>query len=184
VPNGDALRDVLALRADDLDDFLLEQLGQHAEADADAQGEQPFLGRPDQLAEGLLHPRRQRELLASDLVERYGLHGGSSSCRLTISHSPRSRSDRTRREDRHLKFYELRDNLSRRAPQSARVRALTSSAGRPAQGHPRGAPSRSSTEGHHRSYRAPGRVGVRSSPFQTERRLASRAGDDLVNGGD
>jgi len=25
-------------------------------------------------------------------------------------HSPRSRSDRTRREDRHLKFYELRDN--------------------------------------------------------------------------
>jgi hypothetical protein len=29
----------------------------------------------------------------------------------TISHSPRSRSDRTRRKDRHLKFYELRDNL-------------------------------------------------------------------------
>jgi hypothetical protein len=29
----------------------------------------------------------------------------------TISHSPRSRRDRTRREDRHLKFYELRDNL-------------------------------------------------------------------------
>jgi len=30
---------------------------------------------------------------------------------LTTSHSPRSRRDRTRREDRHLKFYELRDNL-------------------------------------------------------------------------
>src|SRR6266540_4413424 len=30
----------------------------------------------------------------------------------TISHSPRSRRDRTRREDRHLKFYELRDNLT------------------------------------------------------------------------
>jgi len=29
----------------------------------------------------------------------------------TISHSPRSRRDRTRREDRHLKFYERRDNL-------------------------------------------------------------------------
>jgi hypothetical protein len=29
----------------------------------------------------------------------------------TISHSPRSLRDRTRREDRHLKFYELRDNL-------------------------------------------------------------------------
>jgi len=36
---------------------------------------------------------------------------GGSSCRLTISHSPRSRSDGTRREDRHLKFYEPRDNL-------------------------------------------------------------------------
>src|SRR4051812_36949309 len=29
----------------------------------------------------------------------------------TISHSPRSLHDRTRREDRHLKFYGLRDNL-------------------------------------------------------------------------
>jgi hypothetical protein len=29
----------------------------------------------------------------------------------TISHSPRSLRDRTRREDSHLKFYELRDNL-------------------------------------------------------------------------
>jgi putative transposase len=28
------------------------------------------------------------------------------------SHSPRSQPDRTRREDRRLKFYELRDNLS------------------------------------------------------------------------
>ncbi|HEV8468989.1 MAG TPA: hypothetical protein VGR46_05210 [Candidatus Limnocylindria bacterium] len=33
---------------------------------------------------------------------------------MTISHSPRSPSDRTRREDRHLKFYELRDNLDKR----------------------------------------------------------------------
>jgi CBS-domain-containing membrane protein len=30
---------------------------------------------------------------------------------MTISHSLRSRSDRTRREDRHLNFYALRDNL-------------------------------------------------------------------------
>jgi hypothetical protein len=29
---------------------------------------------------------------------------------VTTSHSPRSLRDRTRREDRHLKFYELRDN--------------------------------------------------------------------------
>jgi hypothetical protein len=34
----------------------------------------------------------------------------------TISHSPRSRRDRTRREDRHLKFYERRDNLRRDDP--------------------------------------------------------------------
>jgi len=27
------------------------------------------------------------------------------------SHSPRSQHDRTRRKDRHLNFYELRDNL-------------------------------------------------------------------------
>jgi len=27
------------------------------------------------------------------------------------SHSPSSQRERTRREDRHLKFYELRDNL-------------------------------------------------------------------------
>jgi len=35
---------------------------------------------------------------------------------LTTSHSPRSLRDRTRREDRHLKFYELRDKLTLWAP--------------------------------------------------------------------
>jgi hypothetical protein len=29
-----------------------------------------------------------------------------------VGTSPRSQRDRTRREDRHLKFYELRDNLA------------------------------------------------------------------------
>jgi hypothetical protein len=29
----------------------------------------------------------------------------------TIAHTPRSLRDRTRREDRHLRFYQLRDNL-------------------------------------------------------------------------
>jgi BON domain len=29
-----------------------------------------------------------------------------------VGTSPRSQHDRTRREDRHLKFYELRDNLA------------------------------------------------------------------------
>lgn len=49
-----ALRVVLALRADDFDDLFLKQLGEHTEPDADAQGEQPFLRRADQLAERLL----------------------------------------------------------------------------------------------------------------------------------
>jgi hypothetical protein len=111
VTDGGALRVVLALHADDLDDFLFHELGQHTQPDADAQRQQPFSCRADQLSERLLHPRRQRDLAAADLLPRYGLHGGSSSCRLTISHSPRSRRDRTRREDRHLKFYELWDNL-------------------------------------------------------------------------
>jgi hypothetical protein len=70
-----------------------------------------FLRRADQLPQRLLHPRWKRELLTSDLVERYGLHGGSSCLERRIRHSPRSLRDRTRREDRHLKFYELRDNL-------------------------------------------------------------------------
>jgi hypothetical protein len=78
VPDGDALGIVLALDADDLDDFLFHQLGEHAQPDADAQGQQPLLGRADQLAERLLHPRRQRELAAADLSPRYGFHGGSS----------------------------------------------------------------------------------------------------------
>jgi hypothetical protein len=34
------------------------------------------------------------------------------------SHSPRSQQDRTRREDRRLKFYELRDNLQPATPGS------------------------------------------------------------------
>jgi hypothetical protein len=72
---------VPALQPDHLDDFFLEPLGQDAEADADAQGEQPLLRGAHELAERLLHPRRERKLLASDLVERYGPHGGSSSCR-------------------------------------------------------------------------------------------------------
>jgi hypothetical protein len=47
--------------------------------------------------------------------------------RSTISHSARSLRDRTRQEDRHLKFYvkfyELRDNLSRPAPSDVPKRA-------------------------------------------------------------
>ena len=45
------------LRADDFDDLFLKQLGEYTEPDADAQGEQPFLRRADQLAERLLPAR-------------------------------------------------------------------------------------------------------------------------------
>jgi hypothetical protein len=85
VTHGRPLRVVLALRADDIVDLLLHQLGEHAEANAHAQRQQSLLRRVHQLPERLLHPRRQRELaartLSGNLFQRYGLHGGSSSCR-------------------------------------------------------------------------------------------------------
>jgi hypothetical protein len=109
------LRIVLALRAHDLIELRLHQLMQHAQPDPDAQREQPLLRGAGELAERLLHRARQLldALLAGhDRGSRYGPHGGWSSCpRWTCSHSPRSQPDRTRREDRRLKFYELRDNL-------------------------------------------------------------------------
>jgi hypothetical protein len=82
-----------------------------AEPDPDAQGEQPFLRRADELPERLLHPRRQRQLARADLLQRYGLHGGFSCLDRRFRTRHGSRRDRTRRENRHLKFYELRDNL-------------------------------------------------------------------------
>jgi hypothetical protein len=72
------LRVVPALRADHLDDLFLHQLGEHAEPNTDAQGEQPLLRRTDQLPKRLLHAWRQRQLGGADLLPRYGLHGGSS----------------------------------------------------------------------------------------------------------
>ncbi|MDQ3093146.1 MAG: hypothetical protein M3R46_16120 [Actinomycetota bacterium] len=50
---------MLAPRPDDLIDFLLHQLGQHAESDADRQREQPLLRSSGQLPERLLHPLGQ-----------------------------------------------------------------------------------------------------------------------------
>jgi hypothetical protein len=75
MPDSGALRVVLALGTDDLDDFLFHQLGEHAQPDTDTQGEQSLPRRADQLPERVLHPRRQRELTAADLLPRYGLHG-------------------------------------------------------------------------------------------------------------
>jgi len=58
-------------------------VGEHTEPDTDAQRQQSLLPRDHQLAERLLHARRQREpadrLARGDLLPRYGLHGASSS---------------------------------------------------------------------------------------------------------
>src|SRR3954451_11769059 len=99
-------RIVLALWAHDLIDLGLHELVQHPQADADAQRQQPLLRGAGQLAQRLLHPLRQphaRQLIAADLIARYGPHRGGSSCpRWTCSHSPRSQRERTRRENRRL----------------------------------------------------------------------------------
>ncbi|MEJ7787111.1 MAG: hypothetical protein WKF96_20100, partial [Solirubrobacteraceae bacterium] len=63
-----------------------------------------------------LHAFGQRvELRVADLVGSFDYvpHGGSPVL-VTWSHSSPSQRDRTRREDRHRKFYELRDNLRER----------------------------------------------------------------------
>jgi hypothetical protein len=41
MPDRGALRDVLALRPDDLDNLFLEQLGEHAEPDTDREASSP-----------------------------------------------------------------------------------------------------------------------------------------------
>jgi hypothetical protein len=116
VPDGETVGVVLAARADDLVDLGLQQLAQHAQPDADAEREQALLRRAGELAERVTHPLGQPpEAVATDVVGGvvYVLHRGLL-LRLDGlgSHPPRSQRDRTRREDRHLKFYELRDNLA------------------------------------------------------------------------
>jgi len=60
VPHGGALRVVLSPRADDLDDFFLEQLGEYAEPDPDAQGD-PSSARGR-------HPLRPRSPMGSRIA--------------------------------------------------------------------------------------------------------------------
>ena len=75
-----AVRVALALRAHDIVDLLLQQLGQHPEPGRDAQRQQPLLRCPNQRAQRPLHPGGQHGLLSHrGLRDRYGLlHGGSS----------------------------------------------------------------------------------------------------------
>jgi hypothetical protein len=112
---GSALAVVLSHRTGEVGDLLLQQLAHDPQADGDREGHEALPRLPDQLAERLGDSRRERLLRrllrGGDLGCGYGSHGGSSCPRWTCSHSPRFQSERTRREDRRLKFYELRDNL-------------------------------------------------------------------------
>src|SRR5215211_677581 len=129
----DAIAVVLALRTDDLVDLELHQLVHDTEPDADAQREQALPRRPDQLAQRLLNLRRQRALRRlqgrDDLGRSYLLHGGSSCPRGLGLRPSRSQPERTRREDRHSKFYEISDNL---APAAEPVRPARREQVRPA----------------------------------------------------
>ena len=115
VPNRDAIAVVLALGADHLLDLELHQLVHDAEPDADAERKQTLSRCPDQLAQRLLDSRWERTLGRlqgrDDLGGEYLLHGGSSCPRGFGLRPARSQRERTRREDRRSKFYEISDNL-------------------------------------------------------------------------
>ncbi len=98
--HGLSLGVMAALGADDLADLFFHQLGQHTETDADRQRHEPLLGDAHQLPERLLHPWRQRTLIARDgLRGRYvSLHGGSL---FDLADRPEgSHWERTEEEDR------------------------------------------------------------------------------------
>ncbi len=102
VAHGLSLGVMAALGADDLADLFFHQLGQHIETDADRQRHEPLLGDAHQLPERLLHPWRQRTLIARDgLRGRYvSLHGGSP---FDLADRPEgSHWERTEQEDRRL----------------------------------------------------------------------------------
>ena len=115
VPDSDAIRVVLALRADDFVDLELHQLVHDAEPDTHAEREQALSRCPDQLAQRLLDSRWKRTLGRpqgrDDLGGEYLLHGGPSCPRGLGLRPARSQPERTRREDRRSKFYEISDNL-------------------------------------------------------------------------
>lgn len=104
---------VASLRTDDLVDLLGHQLLQHPEADPDTQGEQALLRGADQLAQRLLHPRRQRHLAELVGLVLYGPHSGppSSSMVLFALATLAARADEAGGPP-PTKFYELRDNLA------------------------------------------------------------------------
>ena len=77
VAHGASLGIVTALRADHLIDLGLHQLGQHAEADPDAERQQSLLRLPSELSQrlsNLLGQVLEALLLGRDRGLRYGLH--------------------------------------------------------------------------------------------------------------
>jgi hypothetical protein len=102
---------VLALRAHDLVDLLLHQLGQHPEPDTHAEREQPVLGSADKLAQRLLDTWRQLVHRGRGGRDRYVLlHGGSSLDLWRITAHAPNRNGRGG-GTAVSKFHELRDNL-------------------------------------------------------------------------
>src|SRR5207244_993773 len=105
---------MLALYTDDADHLLFHQLGEHAQPDADAQGEQPLLRSADQLPERLLHPSGNTvsdasPAGASDTVESF-----TAVPPLIFGGSPRTLPTRADEAGgTAVKFYEPRDNLAR-----------------------------------------------------------------------
>lgn len=97
VAHGRPIGVALALRANNVVELGLHHLSQHTQADTHAQRQQPLLGGADQLAQRLLHTRRQRQLAAGDLLLLYGPHGGPLVSVDLSRNSPRSQRDRTRR---------------------------------------------------------------------------------------
>jgi hypothetical protein len=79
VAHSGPVRVPLPLRAHNVVDLLLHQLGENTESHADAERQQPFLRYPDQPPQRLLHTLREHGFIVDRLRDRYvALHGGSS----------------------------------------------------------------------------------------------------------
>ena len=111
---------VLALRADDLVDLELHQLVHDAEPDTDAQREQPSLAAPTSSPSASWICGGSGLSDASKAVTTFGagtfLMAVPPVLADLVGALSRSQRERTRREDRRSKFYEISDNLTTEVP--------------------------------------------------------------------
>ena len=191
----------LALRAHDPGDLGLEHLGQHTEPDADAQRKQPVLRGVDQLAQRVLHARRQRQL-AGVAVVLYVLHGGpfvsvDLFALATLPHGSRRGGGtatyevlRATGQPDHSRWSELYPHVHRREPRGGRPmtpRRITDRFGQIEQR--RGAPepgffrSRGSAGGWWGARGLAGRVGGRGGHAASAHARAGRSGASRARGG-